>query len=564
MSNPRADLIAAERRRQMFPPALVAADIERMARFAERRHYAPGEFLKVAGQPSPGLFVLLSGHVVVNQRTGLGKQIRLVEHHAGEFMGEVGQLGNTASLTDALVVEAVDALLIPADRLRALIIGEAELGERIMRALILRRMLLIEAGMSGPVVVGPAQSPQVQRLLGFLRRNAQPHQVMAPRDCEATCALMEQYGAAHDDVLVICPDGTVLRNPSEWQVARVIGMADVREREETFDTLIIGAGPAGLAAAVYAASEGLKVAVIESRHFGGQAGASTRIENYLGFPTGISGEALTGRAWVQAQKFGAEVMIPVEAKELDCSRTGPSRALRVGLADGRWLNARSVIIASGARYRRPALAGLTALEGRGVWYWASATEAAFCAGAEVALVGGGNSAGQAAVYLAQQAQRVYMLVRGPSLSVTMSRYLVDRIGNTANIEVLPHTELYEVRADAAGSLVSAQWRDRRDGRIWDCDIRNLFLFIGADPETDWLAGCGVRVDANGFVLTGADAAAPGCPIPRALETNVSGVFAVGDGRSGSVKRVGGAIGEGAAVVAMLHQYLAAQASVARP
>ncbi|WP_077002761.1 cyclic nucleotide-binding domain-containing thioredoxin-disulfide reductase [Variovorax sp. KK3] len=555
MSNPRADSMAAERRRQMFPPPLPAGDIERMARFSERRHYEPGSFLKVAGQPSPGLFVLLSGCVVVNQRTGLGTPIRLVEHRAGEFMGEVGQLGNAASLTDAEVVEAVDALLIPTERLRALIIGEAELGERIMRALILRRMLLIEAGASGPVVVGAAASPQVQRLLAFLRRNAQPHQLVAPCDCEATCALMEQYGASQDDALVIRPDGTVLRNPSESQLAHLIGMVDTRERDEAFDTLIIGAGPAGLAAAVYAASEGLKVAVIDSRHFGGQAGASTRIENYLGFPTGITGEALTGRAWVQAQKFGAEVMIPVEARLLDCSRDDPSQSLRVQLADGCWLRSRAIVIASGARYRRPPLAGLAELEGRGVWYWASATEAALCANAEVAMVGGGNSAGQAAVYLAQHAERVYMLVRGPSLSATMSRYLVDRIANTANIEVLAHTELHALRTDAAGALASAQWRDRRDGHLWDCDIRNLFLFIGADPETGWLEGCGVDLDAHGFVLTGADAAAAGRPIPRALETSVPGVFAVGDVRSGSVKRVGGAIGEGAAVVAMLHQCL---------
>ncbi|OUM02607.1 FAD-dependent oxidoreductase [Variovorax sp. JS1663] len=557
MSNPRADLIAAERRRQMFPPPLPPQDIERMARFSERRHYEPGEFLKVAGRPSPGLFVLLSGHVVVNQRTGLGTLIRLVEHRAGEFMGEVGQLGNAASLTDAEVMEAVDALLIPTDRLRALIIGEAELGERIMRALILRRMLLIEAGVSGPVVVGAPASPRVQRLLAFLRRNAQPHQVMAPCDCEATCALMEQYGALQDDALVIFPDGAVLRNPSEPQLACLIGMVDTRERDEVFDALIIGAGPAGLAAAVYAASEGLKVAVIDSRHFGGQAGASTRIENYLGFPTGITGEALTGRAWVQAQKFGAEVMIPVEAKLLDCSRADPSGALRVQLGDGRWLCSRAIVIASGARYRRPDLPGLADMEGRGVWYWASATEAALCANSEVVLVGGGNSAGQAAVYLAQHAERVYMLVRGPGLSATMSRYLIDRIGNTANIEVLAHTELHELRADATGSLASARWRDRRDGHLWDCDIRNLFLFIGADPETDWLEGCGVDLDAHGFVLAGADAAGPGRAIPRALETSVPGVFAVGDVRSGSVKRVGGAIGEGAAVVAMLHQYLGA-------
>jgi len=557
MSNSRAELMAVERRRQMFPPPLPPEDIARMARFGERCRYEVGDFLKRAGQPSPGLFVLLSGHVVVNQRTGLGKLVRLVELKAGEFMGEIGQLGNAASLTDAEAVEPVDALLIPTERLRALIIDEAELGERIMRALILRRMILIEAAASGPIVVGASESPGVQRLLAFLRRNAQPHRFLAPCDCEAACALIEQYVASRDDALVICSDGAVLKNPTEWQLASLIGMVDIRERTEVFDAVIVGAGPAGLAAAVYAASEGLKVAVLDSRYFGGQAGASTRIENYLGFPTGISGEALTARAWVQAQKFGAEVMIPVEAKRLDCSRADTSGALRVQLADGRSLRSRTVIIASGAHYRRPKLAGLSELEGRGVWYWASATEASLCAHSEVALVGGGNSAGQAAVYLAQYAQRVYMLVRGAGLSATMSRYLIDRITNTANIEVLPYTELCELRANADGALAGVRWSDQQDGRTWDCEIRNLFLFIGADPDTEWLQGCGVNLDANGFVLTGPDAAKPGQSIPRALETSVTGVFAVGDVRSGSVKRVGGAIGEGAAVIAMLHQFLAA-------
>ena len=356
--------------------------------------------------------------------------------------------------------------------------------------------------------------------------------------------------AVHDGAVVLV-------NPTEAQLARCIGTLDVRERTECFDVIIIGAGPAGLAAAVYAASEGLKVVALDSRHFGGQAGASARIENYLGFPTGISGMALAGRAYVQAQKFGAEVMIPMEASRLDCSRADPDRALRVQLGDGRWLRGHAIVIASGARYRRPAVPRLSEFEGRGVWYWASAIEATLCARSEVALVGGGNSAGQAAVYLAGHASRVYMLVRGQGLSATMSRYLIDRIANTPNIEVISHTELFGLRGDRAAGLAGASWQDRRDGSQRDCDVRNLFLFIGADPETRWLEGCGVATDANGFVLTGLDAASAEAPSPRALETSVPGVFAVGDVRAGSVKRVGGAIGEGAAVVAMIHQYLAA-------
>lgn len=528
-----------------------------MARFGEACSFRAGELLKKVGQRPPGLFVLTKGRVLVKQRNGLGQIVPIVEHGPGEFMGEVGQLGGAASLTDAEALEDVEALLIPTDRLRALIVSEADLGERIMRALILRRALLIESESSGPVLIGYPQSPHVLRLQAFLRRNAVPHQTMPPGESDATTALLEQYGATPDDVTAICPNGAVLVNPSEAQLARCIGTLDTRDRTECFDVIIIGAGPAGLAAAVYAASEGLKVVVVDCRHFGGQAGASARIENYLGFPTGISGMALAARAFVQAQKFGAELMIPMEACALDCSRSDPDGVLRTQLGDGHWLKGRSIVIASGASYRRPAVPRLAELEGRGIWYWASAMEAALCAQSEVALVGGGNSAGQAAVYLASHAARIYMLVRGQDLSNSMSRYLIDRISNTPNIEILAHTELCALRGDRASGLTGASWRDRRDGSQCDRDIRNLFLFIGADPETRWLEGCGVATDANGFVLTGPEAAVTGAPSPRALETSVPGVFAAGDVRAGSIKRVGGAIGEGAAVVAMIHQYLAA-------
>ena len=354
-----------------------------------------------------------------------------------------------------------------------------------------------------------------------------------------------------------CPDGSVLLNPSEDALARCLGMLDSAEHNELFDVAVVGAGPAGLATAVYAASEGLRVVVLDCRSFGGQAGASARIENYLGFPTGISGQALAGRAFVQAQKFGAEIMIPAQAAALDCSKAGPDGELSLTLADGRRLRSRTVVIASGARYRRPDVPRLAEFEGRGVWYWASALEAKTCANAEVVLVGGGNSAGQAAVFLAQYAPKVFMLVRGPGLAASMSRYLIDRIDATPNIELRPHTELTQLHGDLAEGLTAVSWRDRQSGAEEKRPIRHVFLFVGADPETGWLEGCGVAFDTHGFVLTGqATASLVAGHVPSLLESNVPGVFAVGDVRSGSVKRVGGAIGEGAAVVAQIHQYLA--------
>jgi len=317
---------------------------------------------------------------------------------------------------------------------------------------------------------------------------------------------------------------------------------------------VVGAGPAGLATAVYASSEGLKVVVLDCKAFGGQAGASARIENYLGFPTGISGQALAGRAFVQAQKFGAEMLIPAQAQALDCSLAESDGELVVRLADGRRLRSRTVVVASGARYRRPAVPRLSEFEGRGVWYWASALEAKMCAQTEVALVGGGNSAGQAAVFLSQHAAKVHILVRGESLAASMSRYLIDRIDATPNIELRPHTELTQLHGDPDTGLAAVTWRDHRAEREQQLPLRNVFLFVGAEPETNWLEGCGVKVDAHGFVLTGVsrDGGAQAAP----LEASVPGVFAVGDVRSGSVKRVGGAIGEGAAAVAQIHQHLA--------
>jgi thioredoxin reductase (NADPH) len=551
-----ASSTVASRRHQLFP-TLTDAEIAHIRRFGEERRYARGTRLFAAGEPSQGMFVVLKGVVAISQRDGLGRVKPIAKQGRGQFIAEVATLSGGTVLVDGHAEEDVEALLMPPPQLRALIIAEADLGERIVRALILRRVALIEAGASGPVLIGEPQSPDVLRLQTFLKRNGYPYQVVDPKQDDAAASLLEQYGARDDAVLTICPNGSVLVNPSEPTLGRCLGMVDTAPRDEVFDVVIVGAGPAGLATAVYAASEGLHVVVLDCRAFGGQAGASARIENYLGFPTGISGQALAGRAFVQAQKFGAEIMIPAQAAALDCSCAGPRGELGLTLTDGRRLRSRTVVIASGARYRRPDVPRLAEFEGRGVWYWASAIEAKICAQAEVAIVGGGNSAGQAAVYLAQHASKVHMLIRGDGLAATMSRYLVDRIGATPTIELHVRTQLTQLHGEPSQRLDAITWRDDRTGREERRPIRNVFVFVGAVPEAEWLDGCGVERDAHGFVRTGkacARRSSDGASAP--LEANVPGTFAVGDVRSGSVKRVGAAIGEGAAVVALIHQYLA--------
>lgn len=545
------------RRHQMFP-VLTDAEMARMQRFGTRQTHPGGTRLVSAGEPGAGLFVVMAGVVAVSERDGLGNITPIVRHSRGHFMGEVGALSGKPSLVDGIAEEAVDILLLAPGQLRALIIAEADLGERLVRALILRRVALIASGASGPVLIGQPSSADLMRLQNFLRRNGEPYHVVDAGADAGAAALMEQSGAADGEPLVVCPDGEVLVNPDDHMLARRLGMVDTAVHDELFDVAVVGAGPAGLSTAVYAASEGLRVVVLDCRSYGGQAGASARIENYLGFPTGISGQALAGRAYVQAQKFGAEMLIPSEVARLDCTRSGPGRELAVHLTDGRRLRARTVVIATGARYRRPDVPRLKAFEGRGVWYWASALEATLCARADVALVGGGNSAGQAAVFLSQHAASVTMLVRGPGLAASMSRYLIDRIEATPNIELRPHTAITALHGDPAEGLAAVSWHDHRAGSGEKKPLRNLFLFVGADPETGWMDGCEAAVDPHGFVLTG-ESAGPRNegPAASALETSIPGVFAVGDVRSGSVKRVGGAIGEGAAVVAQIHQYLAA-------
>jgi len=546
-------MVTFPRHEQTFP-ALTPQEIGRMRRFGEVRAYRHGERLFETGKPGPGMFLVLSGHVAITQRDGLGHITPVIDQGPGQFLAEIGQLSGRVALVDGHAEGDVETLLIPPDKLRALLVAEADLGERIMRALILRRVNLIQGGVGGPVLIGPPNSNAVAALQNFLARNGHPHHLLDPeRDGDAAEIIARYSPSPSDWPLVVAVDGTVLRNPTESELARALGMIGGPRGMRIYDVAIVGCGPAGLATAVYAASEGLSVVVLDSRAFGGQAGASARIENYLGFPTGISGQALAGRAFTQAQKFGADVMIPMSARSLDCSRKDGAFALM--LENGEELRSRAVVVASGARYRRPGIEHLSKYEGRGVWYWASPVEARLCAGQEVALVGGGNSAGQAAVFLSGHARKVNMLIRGGGLGASMSRYLIERIEATPNIDLMFNAEVVALEGNDS-TLERIRWRSRLSGEEEGSDIRNLFLFVGADPATGWLDGCGVTVDRAGFVVTGAQSELNLGRAVSTLETSIPGVFAVGDVRSGSVKRVGGAIGEGAQVVAELHGYLA--------
>jgi len=530
----------------MFP-RLDPADIDRMRRFGEQRHYGEGEMIVRAGELSPGVCVVLAGAIEIVRHDEGDRAVPMVTHLPGAFMGELANLSGRPALTDAFARKAACVVVIPPDRLRALLIAEADLGERIMRALILRRVALLETGAGGPVIVGPPDNGDVLRLAVFLRRNGYPHLQLDPdKDTEAR-GLIERFHIEPGELpIVLCPNGQMLRNPSEVSLARCIGMVRPVDPNRVYDVAVVGAGPAGLATAVYAASEGLSVIVADCRSFGGQAGASARIENYLGFPTGISGMALMARAYNQAQKFGAEIVIPTESEALEIARkTGEcSFALRLGGADR--ARARAVVIASGARYRRLNVANVAEFEMSSVHFWASPLEAKLCAGQEVVLVGAGNSAGQAVVYLASQVRKVWMLVRGGSLAAKMSRYLVDRIEGLRNVEVLTGAEITALEGHN-GVLEAVRWR--HNGAETRRPIRHVFNFIGADPNTDWLAGSGIALDKKGFITTGVDGRGP-------LETSEPGVFAIGDVRSGSTKRVAAAVGEGAAVVAAIHAYLA--------
>ncbi len=542
--------IADTRQDQMFP-TLAQSEIERVLRFGRLRTFAPGEALAKVGDRGATLSIVLSGEIEVTRHNISGHSTPIVTHGPGAFLGELAQLAGRPALVDAVARGAVEVLIVPPDQLRALLIGEAELGERIMRALILRRVGLLETGAGGPVIVGRADNGDVLRLQGFLRRNGHPNLQLDPEIDEDAKALIERFHVDPGQLpIVLCPGGQLLRNPADGELARCIGLVDPVAADRIYDVVIVGAGPAGLAAAVYAGSEGLRALVLDCRAFGGQAGASARIENYLGFPTGISGMALMARAYNQAQKFGVETAIPDEAIAFDTTALARDGCFRLELANGERASASAVVIASGVRYRRPAIENLAAFEGTSVHYWASPLEAKLCAGQEVALVGAGNSAGQAVVYLASRVKKVWLLVRGSNLAADMSRYLVDRIAGLANVEVLTQTNITALEG-SGGMLEAVHWR-ALSGQETRKQLRHVFLFIGADPNTGWLKGSGIKLDAKGFVLTGGEADAQS----RLLETSVRGVFAIGDVRAGSTKRVAAAVGEGAQVVATLHEFLA--------
>ncbi|TDV24790.1 cyclic nucleotide-regulated FAD-dependent pyridine nucleotide-disulfide oxidoreductase [Paraburkholderia caballeronis] len=541
----------ATRRHQMFP-VLADDEIDRLRRFGEIGHWREGDLLFRTGEAGPGMFVLLSGMVKIFQRDGLGRERLIAVHGRGVFLAEVGQLSGGPALVDGVALEPVDALLIRPEQLRAAIVAEAELGERIVRSLILRRVSLIEKGAGGPILVGRHDDPALLALQGFLSRNAHPYSVLDERDESMRCVI-DRFAARPEDLpLVICPDGSVLHHPAAPELATCLGLLPELDGSRVYDVAVVGAGPAGLATAVYAASEGLSVIVLDARAPGGQAGASSRIENYLGFPTGISGQALAGRAFVQAQKFGAHIAIPVKVKSLRCDAY--PRRLETGSGN---VCAHTVVIASGAVYRRPALTGLDRLEGRGIYYWASPVEAKLCKQENVVLVGGGNSAGQAIVYLSSHVRHIDVLIRKSGFESTMSRYLIDRIASLPNVSVHPRAEIGSLDEDDAG-LASIRLKSPGADGTRQFDARHLFLFTGANPNTDWLSSCGVALDANGFVLTGNGPGGSTCD----LATSVEGVYAIGDARAGSTKRVAAAVGEGAAVVSQIHQLLAAMTSEA--
>jgi thioredoxin reductase (NADPH) len=529
-------------------PTLTPAQIKFALRFASgpMRVFAPDEKLLDVGDRNTIVWLVVEGSIVASRRDGLGRGGLFATGGPGQFSGEVSDLAGHASL--AMVCagsEGCTAYPFDLPHLRALLISSADIGEVMMRAFILRRAALLEGDSVGSVILGEAGSPDTVRLRGLLTRNSYPHSLIDADGLEGK-ALVERLGVLPADLpILICPNGMVMRRPSDAEAGVGLGIVPDIEPESVYDVIVVGAGPAGLAVAVYAASEGLAVLVLDSRSFGGQAGASSRIENYLGFPAGISGQALTARAFLQAQKFGAQFAVPVSVMELDCSK--PPRH-RIALDNGISIYGRTVVIASGARYRRPEIENLDRFEGTSVSYWATPIEATLCEGRDIVLVGGGNSAGQAAVYLSAHARKMYLAVRSRGLDASMSRYLIDRIKATPNIELRVSTAVTGLSGPADGTLTSVDMTSRETGNSQRVDVQHLFLFIGADPNTRWLDQR-IALDDKGFVKTGDD--------PKfSLETSSLGVFAIGDVRRGSVKRVAAGVGEGAAVVAQIHAYLA--------
>jgi thioredoxin reductase (NADPH) len=555
-----ATTLLEQRRAQMFPK-LTSAQLARLERQGTVLQTRAGEILLELGDSPRGVFVVAAGSLEVlapasvTQSTSSGDELLFVLG-PGDFTGEMSTLRGTPALVRVRAREAGTVLLIDPEQLRRIVQNDAELSELFMRAFILRRMSVIESGRSEVLLLGSNHSADTLRLREFLTRNARPYiNIDIEHDADAQ-ALLERFHVRSEDVpVVICGGGELLNNPSNAEVAKCLGINAPPADDRVHDLLIIGAGPAGLAAAVYAASEGLDVRMVETFAPGGQAGTSSRIENYLGFPTGISGAALAGRAFSQAQKFGAQLSVAWHAVRLRCEDWPYS----VDVADGKSMRGRAILIASGAQYRMPDIANLSRFLGRGIYYAATHLEAKLCAGEDIVVVGGGNSAGQAAVFLAGPCRHVHMLVRSDGLAESMSRYLIRRIEETSNITLHARTQLTGL--DGSDRLERISWT-RRDGQPEARDLRHVFLMTGAQPNTGWLQGC-VVLDEHGFVKTGSDLskeqlADARWSLPRPpylLESSVPGVFAAGDVRAGSVKRLASAVGEGSICVQFVHRVL---------
>jgi thioredoxin reductase (NADPH) len=532
-------------------PRLSSDAIAALEDYGEHRRTTEGEVLYADGDKAYDFFVLLSGKVAIIQGAGTPKERVIGLHGEGRFLGELNLLTGEAVYLTARVIEAGEVLQVPRRRLREFIDTETGIAELILHAYLARRALLIGIGV-GPRLIGSRFSADTRRLRVFLTRNRFPHGFLDLEEDEGAEALVTKLGLEPSETPILLHGGGLLRNPSNDEVARALGLRRPSKSESVCDLLVVGAGPAGLAAAVYGASEGLDTAMIDKVAAGGQASTSTRIENYLGFPGGISGMELAERAILQAGKFGARLMVP--SKAVDFCRQDDH--YRVRLDGGETVESRAVVVASGARYRRLDIARIDELTGLGVYYAATPMEAQMCDGSHVAIVGGGNSAGQAAVFLSRKVRQVTLIIRRADLSQTMSRYLIDQIDRIGNIELIPQTEVIELIGER--SVDAMMLRNRETGEPRRLDATALFVFIGADPNTEWLTE-EVSLDDKGFVLTGRDLdglMADAAAAPLTLETSAPGVFAVGDVRSGSVKRVASAVGEGSMAVRLVHQYLA--------
>jgi thioredoxin reductase (NADPH) len=549
-------LLSVARREHAFP-TLSAAQFARLARVGQPRRVAAGEILIQPGMPVRAIFAVRSGRLEAVRPDEAGETL-ITQQTAGEFTGEISVVAGRPSLVRIRMSEAGEVVEVPRDGLLALLQTDAELSDILLRAFILRRVELVAHGLGDAVLVGSSRQPATLRIKEFLTRNSHPFAYLDADTDESVCDLLERLHVGKSNAtLLICRGSVVLRDPTNEAIADCLGFNRAVNLERTRDLVVLGAGPSGLAAAVYAASEGLDVLVIEPQGPGGQAASSSKIENYLGFPTGISGQELAGRAFTQAEKFGAQLLIARSAKTLECDRT----PYAIGIGGDQRVAARAVVIATGAQYRKLACLRLNSFEGAGVYYVATFMESQLCTGETVVVVGGGNSAGQAAVFLANTAKHVHILVRSSGLSESMSRYLVRRIEETPNITL--HTHSHIVEADGTDHLESVHWKDDQTGEVDGGAIRHVFVMTGAVPNTEWLNGC-LALDANGFIKTGtdlaaADLAAPGWRdrAPHLLETSLPGVFAVGDVRGGSIKRVASAVGEGSIVISFVHRVLQA-------